>query len=175
MIGLPRIAVIGIVVLGASSLCAQTGNEASAISYFLDRLPPIDSNILPPAAQDVVVAKVRVRGVHYRGGRHPGDGPQPPPKTTLAAQVDIIEVVRGSAKPGAEAVVNFGTRGSTQKFIYPHTPSMRGNEYFVVFYRDENAEQRLVGFPVGEVEYESWDRERWAYERERGKPGHRDP
>jgi hypothetical protein len=162
------------VVFGASSLRAQTGKEAPAVSYFLDEPRSIDQNVLPPGAKDLVVAKVRVRTVSYRGGRHPWDGPQPPPKTILAAQVVIVAVLRGRAAPGAEAVVTFGTRESTQKFKYPHTASMRGSEYFIVSYRDEDAEQRLVGFPIGPDEYESWDRERWAYERERGKPGHQD-
>lgn len=174
MVGLLRVALISMVVFATSSLHAQTGNEPYAISYFLDGPPSIDPSVLPPAAEDVVVAKVRVRDVYYRGGRHPWDGPQPRPKTILAAKVDIVEVLRGKATPGAEAILTFGTRGSTQKFKYPHAPSMRTRDYFIVFYREEDKELRLVGFPIGQEEHEKWDREFWAYERERGKPGHQD-
>ncbi len=174
MAGLLRVVFISMVVFAASSLHAQTGNEPYAVNFFLNEPPAISPSVLPPAAQNVIVAKVRVRTVYYRGGRHPGDDPQPLPSTILGAQVDIIEALRGTATPGAEAVVNFGQRGSTQKFKYPHTPSMRTRDYFIMFYREADGGFRLLGFPIGQEEYEKWDSELWAYERERGKPGHQD-
>jgi len=157
---------------GFNEARAQTTNTAYAESYFLGGAPTeADLSKWTPPRREVIVAKVRVTTVAWRGGRHNWDAP---PNSRHGAMAVIVEVLSGKAAVGARINVVFGFPGSAQKYIYPRTPKMRAREYFVAFYVDENNEFRLIGFPVGQAEYEQWDREFWKYERERNRPGARD-
>jgi hypothetical protein len=48
---------------------------------------------------------------------------------------------------------------------------MRERSYFIAWYTDEKKEQRLVGIPISQAEYEQWMRELLGHDRERSKPG----
>jgi hypothetical protein len=175
-----RIALVGLLGLMIANspqvAWAQTGS-GYATKYFLDEPPTAtELSALPVTAQDVLVAKVRIVGrIIYCCGRHPWDPPQPRPKTVLRAELNILEILRGSATKDARYFVSFIALGSGQRHKYPHTPPAYARDYYIAAYLNEDNEHQLVGFPEDEETYERWDRERSEHERKRGLPGAPDP
>jgi len=154
---------------------AQMGTDAYAWKYFLDE-PPIaaDFSQLPVTARDVIVAKVRIiRGPYYLVGRDQSGKPPPPPKNLFQARVEIVEVLHGQTPKGAQYWAFFGAPGLGRRDKYPHTPSQKTHEYFVISYTGEG-DELLAGFPTDEREYDAWRKEVSEYERQRGRPGAHD-
>jgi hypothetical protein len=168
------VALLALVIVGCPQwVRAQADADTSATTYFLEEPPAaIDRSKLPATARDVLVAKVRIVGrVVYLGGRHPWDPPQPRPKTVLGAEVEILDVLSGSAVKSTRHIVVFLERGSGQRHKYPHVPKAYERDYFIVSYLNEENARQLAGFPEDAQRYEQWDRERWEFERERSRPG----
>ena len=67
-----------------------------------------------------------------------------------------------------------GLRSDYRELAYPHTPDQRGREYTAVIYSLDDGLHRLASFPVNASQYAQWNEETWAYERQRGKAGHRE-
>lgn len=149
--------------------------DTQYLQYFLDRTPAnIDG--LPPAAQDVIVAKVRLVGLPaWTGGRDQSGQPPPVPEYFFAAGVKIIEVLTGKAVPGEEYVVNFGSPVRGTEYKIPHTPRQLTRDYFIVSYVEKDSVRRLLAFPVSREEFLQWHDEVTEHERLRGRPGARDP
>jgi hypothetical protein len=154
----------------------MTVGGGAPIAYFLEQAPDdAQMSKLPQTAQEIVVAKVQVLGVPaYLGGRDQSGRPPAgaPPKHVLVAQLKVIDVRRGDATPGAILEVKFGVRDLTRTLVHhPHTPAQLGRDYFVVMLRDNGGEWSLVGFPITDAQYQSWETEFWDFERTRGRPG----
>jgi hypothetical protein len=134
------VALLALVIVGCPQwVRAQADADTSATTYFLEEPPAaIDRSKLPATARDVLVAKVRIVGrVVYLGGRHPWDPPQPRPKTVLGAEVEILDVLSGSAVKSTRHIVVFLERGSGQRHKYPHVPKAYERDYFIVSYLNE--------------------------------------
>jgi hypothetical protein len=89
----------------------------------------------------------------------------------LGAEVEILDVLSGSAVKSTRHIVVFLERGSGQRHKYPHVPKAYERDYFIVSYLNEENARQLAGFPEDAQRYEQWDRERWEFERERSRPG----
>jgi hypothetical protein len=165
------------VVLWFHECSAQMNTVSLPTQFFLEK-PPTESEIsqVPPSAREVIVAKVRLAGpLIYLVGRDQSGQPPPPPKDLFLAPVEIVDVLAGKAATGERYDVYFGVpRVEPQKYKYPHTPSQKSRDYFVVSYIEEDMVRRLVGVPLGEREFEVWKKEVSEYEGARGRPGARD-
>ena len=165
-----------VVVLSLNEGRAQMSTDAYAWKHFLDEPPTAeDLSQLRITGRDVLVAKIHIVGkIAWRGGRDQSGQPPPLPKRLSAAEVEILDVLRGKAAKGSRLVVTFGVAVPGRRYMDPVTPRMYARDYFVVSYLDEDNERQLVEFPVGEQEYAEWERERSKYEGQRGRPGARD-
>ncbi|HVY57339.1 MAG TPA: hypothetical protein VHA77_05765 [Xanthobacteraceae bacterium] len=159
--------------MGASQAGAQAQGEAYATQYFLDQPPSASAlSSVPADAREVVVAKVHVRSIFSLIGRDRSGQPPILPKYSLGAEVRIADVLSGRAPKGGRLNVSFGPSGpGGERYLYPHTPRMRAQDYFVVSYLDEQGIRCVLGFPVGYEDYERWSSEVYEYERIRGRPG----
>ena len=143
------------------------------VAYFLDQTSDdADVPINRPAdAKDVVVAKVRfLERASWLGGRH-CEGCT---NDILFTRIKITEVKRGSAEIGQMFDVRMGLRSDYREFAYPHTPDQLSREYTAVIYSLDDGLHRLASFPMSPSQYAQWNEATWAYERKRGKAGHRD-
>jgi len=143
------------------------------VAYFLDQTSDdVDvPNNLPADAKDVVVARVRfLEPASWLGGRH-CEGCT---NDILFTRIKITEVKRGNAEIGQVFSVRMGLRSDYREFAYPHTPDQRGREYTAVIYSLDDGLHRLASFPMSPSQYAQWNEEVWAYERQRGKAGHRE-
>jgi hypothetical protein len=148
------VAICGTVV-APSKGSAQVTVDAP-MRYFLD-IPPgdIDRARVPPNARDVVIAKVRiVAGPIYTFGRHAGDGP--PQKDLLAARLEVVETLTGSASVGEQFTIYFGVPGSGRRYKVPQTPPQIASEHFIVSYVEGDNVRRLLAFGITEQEYDEW-------------------
>lgn len=154
---------------------AQMSTDAYATKYFLDEAPSaVDRSKLPPTAQDVIVARVRiVEDLRYLVPEHENEYTPPPPKDLFMAPVEILHVLAGSAAIGKRYEMYFGFPGVGQ-MKYPHTPNQTARQYFIVSYLGDDGIRRLVGYPISQQEYREWSKDVWDYERMRGRPGARD-
>src|SRR5262249_50262556 len=154
---------------------AQMSTDAYAWKHFLDEPPTAeDLSQLRITARDVFVAKIHIVGkIAWIGGRDQSGAPPPLPKKLSAAEVEILDVLRGKAAKGSRFVVTFGVPIPGRRYMDPVTPRMYARDYFVISYLDEDNERQLVGFPVGEQEYSEWESEVSQYRREMGRPGTR--
>jgi hypothetical protein len=175
-----RIALVGYwAVIAAPGTGAQTYDGTQTVQYlqsFLDQTPD-DAELarLPPGAQDVTVAKVRVlAGPFYLIGRDQSGAPPPLPKDLFAARVEVLEVLKGKTTIGAVLHPSFGVPGPGRRYKFPHTPLQKERSYFIVSYVDDDRVRRLLAFTVSEQEYAVWEEEFFEYERSRGRPGARD-
>jgi hypothetical protein len=152
---------------------AQTSTEPYATKHFLDAPPATaDLSKLPATARDVIVAKVRiVEGLHYLVARDQSGKFPPLPRDLFMALVEIVEVRVGKAATRQRYDVYFGVPGIGTRIKYPHTPSQKTRDYFIVSHLDKDNKRRLIGFPVGEKEYEQWEMDVSEHERMRGRPG----
>jgi hypothetical protein len=94
-------------------------------------------------------------------------GPALSSQDQFVARLRVLERYFGDAPEASEIDVFFAPSGVMQKFTYPHTPSMKEREYFVVSFVGEDGRRRLLGYPIIQSEYEQWDAERRKYERSR--------
>lgn len=153
----------------------MTVGDGAPVAYFLEQAPDdAQMSKLPQMSQDVVVAKVHVLEVPaFLGGRE--HSPPPPSgrsKYVLFARLEVVDVLHGDATAGAISEVKFGMRGSTRSPVHhPHTPDQLRRDYFVVMFRDNEGGRSLLGFPITEAQYHSWETELRDFERTRGKPG----
>jgi hypothetical protein len=165
------IAIAGVAV--KATHLATAAEPKMPVAYFLDQTSDaadVPTN-LPGNAPDVVVAKVSfLERASWLGGRH-GEGIT---NDVLFTRVKIAEVKRGSAEIGQVFDVRMGLRNDDREFAYPHTPDQLGREYTVVIYSSDDGLRRLASFPISPSQYAQWDEEIRAYERQRGKPGHRE-
>lgn len=142
--------------------------QSESVTYFLDEAPHSDELMaLSSKAPQLIVARVRVLSVNWRGGRHGGENLS----TKLEAEVRVEDVLNGGIRKGSTAIVVFGPRGSPQKFTYPSTPEMLKRDYFVALYVAENGENTLMPFAVDIQEYERWEREFLDYVHSKSAPG----
>ena len=166
----------GLILLGIALVFGLRGDsnptraDSYAIKYFLDEPPSAaDLSNLPSGASDVTIANVHViGGVASLKPRH---GPSPYPLTALFwAQIEIVDVLRGSALPGNQYDVYFGVPGSTQDYyMFPlarntlYAPPTKPKEYFVVSYTEAGVgsaqPHQLLGFPATQSEYDTWLKE----------------
>jgi hypothetical protein len=163
----------------ATTLClcpASAWGETNAVpaapyhEFFLQAAPDPGQTIIPPDARDIIVATVcLVTPPFWRGGRHHAD-----PKGLLGAELQVIEVLKGNAAARTRMQVIFGTAGASGQFTFPATPRQRKLDYVVVAYLDRDNDRRLIAYPLSQARYDEWDKERWAHERERGRPGAQD-
>jgi hypothetical protein len=135
-----------------------------ATKYFLDAPPTKDDLAnLPSQARDVTVAKVRmIRGV-WLGGRDQSGLPPPPKKYIYWAQVELLDILRGSAKRGDQLEVFVATAPDVGRYITPSTPAMQEREYFVVMFADAENKLQLFGLPASQNEFERWEAEIMDY------------
>jgi hypothetical protein len=148
----------------------ETAPAAQYQEFFLQAPPGPGQTTIPPDARDIIVAKVcLVTLPFWRGGRHHAD-----PKALLGAELQIVEVLKGKATAGTRLLVSFGTTGTSGQFTFPATPRQRKLDHVVVAYLDRDSERRLIAHPLSQERYDEWDKERWAHERERGRPGAQD-
>jgi hypothetical protein len=158
---------------------AQTAVDPQPLQYlqsFLDQAPA-DAELarLPPGAQDVIVAKVRVReGPFYLIGRDQSGAPPPLPKDLFGARVEVLDVLKGRITTGAQFDLSFGVPGPGRRYKYPHTPRQKATDYFIVSYVEDDKVHRLLAFIISEQEHAEWEKEVFEHERLRGRPGARD-
>jgi hypothetical protein len=169
---------LGIIALGlvllvggfrSGEVLAQSKSDAYALKYFFDD-PPSDielSKASPVATSTLTIAKVNNVNVYSRRGRHG----EIPASTSLGAVVKIVEVLKGDATKKGEQILFFLGRNEPRYGTHPYAREMRERSYFIAWYTDEKKEQRLVGIPISQAEYEQWVRELLDYDRERSKPG----
>jgi hypothetical protein len=130
---------------------AQASTEAAFWKYFLDQ-PPTAADLanLLPKARDVLVAKVRIIRISWIRGRH-GEiysGKE----FSYAAQVEILDVLRGTAAKDTRPYVYFGSV-DLRRYIVPHRCI---REYFIISYPDKDNDRQLLAIPASQEEYEAW-------------------
>ncbi|WFU15576.1 hypothetical protein [Bradyrhizobium sp. CB3481] len=144
---------------------------AGPLQYFLDNAPnDIGASTLPATAKDVLLARVRLLGAASGlGGRiPPGGRGKYPLKERLAASLRVREVLSGSASVDSIFDATFGVIDQIYSLIpAPRTKSELERDYFVLLYADDGGQWYLAGFPMGEAEYQKWEKKFWADERER--------
>jgi len=148
---------------------AQSKSDAYALKYFFDG-PPSDielSKASPVATSTLTIAKVNSVNVYWRRGRHG----EITASTSLGAVVNIVEVLKGDATKSGEQILFFLGPNEPRYGTHPYAREMRERSYFIAWYTDEKKEQRLVGIPISQAEYEQWMRELLGHDRERSKPG----
>jgi hypothetical protein len=152
---------------------AQTTATPFATKYFLDT-PPTDGDLanLPPQARDVIVAKIRLSKVVWLGRRDQSGRPAPLPKNIIFAQIELLDVLSGTAKSGDQLDVFIGTTPSVLRYITP--PAMKARAYFVVIFLDEDNEHQLLGLPASQDEFERWEADLMEHVRMRDRPGSHD-
>ena len=145
-------------------------SERYLAEHFLEEPPPPAAlSRVPPAAREVTVAKVRVKNMFRRGGRHPSHFPS---KDRFGVDLEVTDVLTGNAAVGAVYEnVAFGIPGRGRLYKYPATPEARAKPYFVIMYLDEDGKRRLVDFPIDRATYDAWSEERLRYLVERDRPG----
>ncbi|MBR1125120.1 hypothetical protein JQ628_26610 [Bradyrhizobium lablabi] len=142
-------------------LLAQTSsNEETLLKYFLQEQPTIlEGSTLTKAAQDIVVARVRILGSPiYLMGRSQRD--PKPPKTAFSVRLRVNEVRQGEAELDATLRAYFGVIGPTSSPSHlPQTPGQLTRDYFVVMFTNEDGQHELAGFALTRQEYEAWSDE----------------
>jgi hypothetical protein len=141
---------------------AQEG--VPAVKYFLDEKPDnADVSRLPASARQPLIAKVRVVSITSSTSRDGGS----PTNGQFLAELRLLELYSGDAPATQEMFLSFAPVGAHLHIKYPHTPSMREREYFIVSYVGEDRRRCLLGYPISQDEYKQFDAERRRYERSR--------
>jgi hypothetical protein len=165
------------VALGVSTSYGQTQMTAAAAfatKYFLDAPPTKDDLVnLPPQARDLIVAKVRLSKAVWLGPRDQSGMPGPPTKSVLFAEIELLDVLSGTAKSGDQLEVFIAATPGVRRYITPLTPAMEAREYFIATFLDRENQRQLLGLPATQDEFERWEAEWMAYERMRDRPGSR--
>ncbi len=151
------------VALGAGAGYGQpqtTAAAAFATKYFLDAPPTKDDLVnLPAQARDLIVAKVRLSKAVWLGRRDQSGMPAPPTKNILFAQIELLDVLSGTAKSGDQLEVYIAATPGVRRYITPATPAMKGREYFIATFLDRENQRQLLGLPASQDEFEKWEAE----------------
>jgi hypothetical protein len=151
------------VALGVGASYGQTQMTAAAAfatKYFLGAPPTKDDLVnLPAQARDLIVAKVRLSKAVSLGRRDQSGMPGPPTKNILFAQIELLDVLSGTAKGGDQLEVFIATTPGARRYITPVTPAMKGREYFIATFLDRENQRQLLGLPASQVEFEKWEAE----------------
>ena len=164
-----RIALIGVAAISFfHDAKAQAPTDAYATNYFFEE-PPSDDDLpkAPPTALEVIHAKVRINSVSYLIGRDQSGRPPSLPRDLFVVGAQLVHVSNGKAPAGSKIDLYFGVPGTGRRYKYPHTPTMKTKESFIVAYMDHDGKYRLLGLPVSEPEYEQWRKEVSEFERRR--------
>ena len=138
--------------------------QATIHRFFLPQ-PPAEEDLqsLPKTARDVYVARVRISwGPGSNAGRdNGGRPPEPRQKIWMATEIKIIEVLHGHTRIGATEVVRFADGPHDGRYVYsfPRSPAQKSRIYTVVSHVDDDNVRKLLGLPMGQSEYDAWERE----------------
>jgi hypothetical protein len=146
-------AVVATALVGGLQAPAQAeGTGAKFFTTFLQRAPGEDElRLLPASARNVVVARVHVAGgPAYLIGRDQSGRPPALPKDLYWARLEVVEVIRGDARPGEQHDVFYGMPGTGSRYSRPFATE-RG--IHVVSYVSGDGVRRLLAFPVSEEEF----------------------
>lgn len=151
------------VALGLSTSYGQTQMTAAAAyatKYFLDAPPTKDDLAnLPPEARDLLVAKVRLSKGVSLARRDQSGLPAPPTKNIFFADIELLDVLSGTAKSGDQLEVFIATTPGVRRYITPVTPAMKAREYFIATFLDRENQRQLLGLPASQDEFEKWEAE----------------
>jgi hypothetical protein len=111
---------------------------------------------LPAQARDLIVAKVRLSKAVWIGRREQSG---PPKKNIFYAQIELLDVLSGTAKSGDQLEVFIAMTPDVQRYITPATPAMKAREYFIATFLDRENQRQLLGLPASQDEFEKWDAE----------------
>jgi hypothetical protein len=112
---------------------SQVSSTAYATSFFLDNAPSA-AVLSATGASDITVAKVRVRDISLLRGRHPGEFPKPIPKELYTAEVEVLDVLTGTATKGPRQFVRFGNEIPNAKYKFPHTADENARVFRCVYF-----------------------------------------